>query len=127
MDTWVKHSARVLPTTGELDLVPNGSGGLLEAMRQLGYSTAQAKLISGYGDYRVGDTGDNQGGDYETEAIKGTVLEGLGMQVLPDCKYTKYGVGVINDDSSEGWPSTPPRTFSVATAILAGDPEAPRN
>jgi hypothetical protein len=84
-------------------------------MRESGYSAAKARLLIGYGDYRTGGTGDN-----EAKAIRGTVLEGLGFEALPDCTYTKYGVSAINDDSSQGWPSTAPRTYTVTAVVLAG-------
>ena len=111
---YVKHTGTFLPTNGEIDAVPSGSGGLLQVMRESGYSATKAKLLAGYGDYRMGGTGDN-----EAKAIKGTVLEGLGLEVLPDCAYTKYGVSTINEDSSQGWPSTAARTFTVTTVVLA--------
>jgi hypothetical protein len=107
MDDYVRHTARFLPTTSDSDL--------LRVMRESGYNTAKAKLLAGYGDYRTGGTGDN-----EAKAIKGTVLEGLGFEALPDCTYTKYGVSAINDDSSQGWPSTAPRTYTVTAVVLAG-------
>jgi hypothetical protein len=107
MDDYVKHMARALPTTGDADL--------LRLMRESGYNTAKAKLLSGYGDYRTGGAGDN-----EAKAIRGTVLQGLGAEALTDCTYTKYGVSAMNDDSSEGWPSTAPRTYTVTVVVLAG-------
>jgi hypothetical protein len=119
VDQYVRHAptARTLPVTGDVDLVPTGRGGLEQALIEAGYYTANAKLLSGYGDYRTGGTGDN-----ESKAIRATVLEGLGAEALSDCGYTKYGVSAINNDSTgEGWPSTPPRTYSVTTVVLAGN------
>jgi hypothetical protein len=107
MDDYVKHTARSLPTTGDTDL--------LRVMRESGYSPAKAKLLVGYGDFRTGGAGDN-----EAKAIKGAVLQGLAFEALPDCTYTKYGVSAINDDSSQGWPSTAPRTYAVTAVVLAG-------
>jgi hypothetical protein len=122
-DSYVKHAARALPTTNEIDLIPTGSGGLLKAMRQSGYNTQVARLLSGYGDYNEGG---NQADDLEKRAIKDLILEGLAFDTFTDCRYTKYGFDIISDNSSQGWPSTPPRAFSVAAAVLAGDREAPR-
>jgi hypothetical protein len=108
MDDYVKHKARALPITGDPEL--------LRVMRESGYNTAKAKLLSGYGDYRTGGAGDN-----EAKAIRGTVLQGLGAEALTDCTYTKYGLSAINDDDiSEGWPSTAPRTYTVTVVVLAG-------
>jgi hypothetical protein len=47
----------------------------------------------------------------------------LGFEVLTNCtKYTKYGLAAINNDQSpQGWPSTVPRSFSVAVVVVAGD------
>lgn len=117
VDEYVRHAptARGLPTTGEIDAVATGRGGVLQALRESGYSTSKAKLLSGYGDYRTGGTGGN-----EAKAVKATVLEGLAFRALADCAYTKYGVSAINDDSSQGWPSTPPRTYTVTTVLLVG-------
>jgi hypothetical protein len=121
MDDYVRHSSSFLPTGGEGPPVVEASGGVLRVMREAGYSTAKAKLLEGYGDYRTGGTGDN-----EAKAIKGTVLQGLGFEVLPDCTYTKYGISAINDDSSQGWPSTPPRTYAVTAVVMAGDRQVPQ-
>jgi hypothetical protein len=115
-DDYVRHAFRFLPTTGENDLLPTGNGGVQRIMREAGYNTNKTKLLVGYGDYRTGGTGDN-----ETKAIKGAVLEGLGFEALPDCSYQKYGLSALSDDSSQGWPSTPPRTYVLATVVLAGD------
>lgn len=117
VDEYVRHAptARTLPPTGEIDLVATGRGGVLQALRESGYHTSKAKLLSGYGDYRTGGPGDN-----EAKAIRGTVLEGFASGALGDCGYTKYGLNAINDDSHEGWPSTPPRTYTVTSVVLVG-------
>jgi hypothetical protein len=83
-------------------------------MREAGYNTNKARLLLGYGDYRVGGAGDN-----EAKAVKATVLQGLGFGTLSDCSYTKYGLSAINDDSSQGWPSTAPRTYTVTAVVVA--------
>lgn len=115
-DDYVKHKANFLPTTNEIDLVPHGLGGLLRVMREMGSNTNKAKLLAGYGDEKTGGPGDNL-----AKAIKGAVLQGLGFEALPDCGYTRYGVSAIDDvDTSQGWPSTPPRTFAVTVVVLAG-------
>jgi hypothetical protein len=116
MDDYVKHTATSLPTTGENDLLSTGTGGLLPVMREAGYNTNRAKLLLGYGDDRMGGTGDN-----EAKAIKVAVLQGLGFEAIPDCGYTKYGFNAINDNNQGGWPSTPPRAYSVTAVVLAGD------
>lgn len=113
---YVKHASSFLPTTGENDLLATGSGGLLPVMREAGYKTNKAKLLTGYGDDRTGGPGDN-----EAKAIKAAVLQGLGFEVFSDCGYTKYGLSAIKDDGSQGWPSTAPRTYAVTTVVLAGD------
>jgi hypothetical protein len=114
-DDYVKHILRSLPTTNEIDLQANGSGGVLRVMRESGYNTNKAKLLEGYGDYRMGGTRDNEG-----KAVRTAVLEGLGIDAFSDCAYTNYGLAAINDDSNEGWPSTAPRTFTVTAVLLAG-------
>ena len=76
-------------------------------------STTRAGL--GYGDPRTGGPGDN-----EAKAIKAVVLEGQGYEAFTDCAYTKYGLSAVTDDSSQGWPSTAPRTYAVATVVLSG-------
>jgi len=115
-DDYVRHAATTLPTTGEIDLRPTGTGGVLRVMREYGDNTNSARLLNGYGDYRTGGTGDN-----EDKAIKAAVLQGLGSEALSNCTaYTKYGLSAINDSGQEGWPSTEPRPFSVAAVVLAG-------
>ena len=81
------------------------SRGVFHVMREAGYSTTKAKLLSSYADYRVGGTGDN-----EAKAIKGAVYKAWVLKCFP-ITYTKYGVSAINDDGSQGWPSTRPRTL----------------
>lgn len=115
VDDYVRHAATTtLPTTGEIDLMATGSGGLLKVMRESGYSTNKAKLLNGFGDQNVGGPGDN-----EYKAIRSLVLEGLSFEALPDCGYTKYGLSAINDNNTQGWPSSPPKTYSVAVVVLA--------
>jgi hypothetical protein len=106
-DDYIRHTARSLPIASDTDL--------LRVMRESGYNTAKAKLLAGYGDYHTGGAGDD-----EAKAIRGTVLQGWGFEALPDCAYTKYGVSAINDDGSQGWPSTAPRAYTVTTVVLAG-------
>lgn len=116
VDAYVKHTATSLPITGLLDLRATGSGGLLQVMRESGYGTNDVQMLNGYGDYRTGGTGDN-----EDKAIKATALQAEAFGVFDDCgRYTKYGLSAINDDGRQGWPSTPPRAFSVTAVILAG-------
>lgn len=116
MDDYVRHAATSFPTTGENDLLSTGAGGVLPVMREAGYNTNKAKLLLGYGDDRMGGTGDN-----EAKAIKVAVLQGLGFEAIPDCGYTKYGFSAINDDNQGGWPSTSPRAYSVTAVVLAGE------
>lgn len=116
VDDYVKHTSTFLPTTGENDLLATGKGGVSRVMRETGYHTNKVRLLLGYGDYRTGGPGDN-----EAKAIKAAVLQGLGFEALPDCGYTKYGFSAMNDDRSQGWPSTAPRTYTVAAVVLAGD------
>jgi hypothetical protein len=113
-DDYVRHAARELPTSGEIDLLSTGSGGVLKVLRERGYHTNKVRLLSGFGDNRAGGAGDN-----EAKAIKALVLEGQGFDVLSDCTYTRYGVSALNDDSSQGWPSTTPRAYAVASAVVA--------
>jgi hypothetical protein len=107
VDDYVRHAATFLPTTLDTDL--------LKALRETGYNTSNARLLNGYGDYRTGGAGDN-----EAKAIKGAVLQGWGLEALPDCSLTKYGISAINGGGSEGWPSTAPRTYAVVVVVLAG-------
>lgn len=115
-DAYVRHVATNFPTSGELDSRSTGSGGLLGLMRQRGYGTNNVKLLSGYADEFTGGNGDN-----EAKAVKAAVLEGLDTAALSDCTtYTKYGLAAINNDSPEGFPSMPPRAYSVTAVVLAG-------
>lgn len=113
MNAWVTHTGKVLPLSDTRVLgVPN----LTEALRQQGYNPTKAKMLSGYGDYRTGGSGDN-----EAKAISATLLQGQGNEVFGDCTYTKYGLGAVGNDSAEGWPSTPPRSFFVTNVTVTGD------
>lgn len=116
IDDYVRHASTSFPTTGENDLLSTGTGGLMPVMREAGYNTNKAKLLLGYGDDRMGGAGDN-----EAKAIKVAVLQGLGSEAIPDCGYTRFGFSAINDNNPGGWPSTPPRAYSVTTVVLAGD------
>jgi hypothetical protein len=116
IDDYVRHASTSFPTTGENDLLSTGTGGLMPVMREAGYNTNKAKLLLGYGDDRMGGAGDN-----EAKAIKVAVLQGLGSEAIPDCGYTRYGFSAINDNNPGGWPSTPPRAYSVTAVVLAGD------
>ncbi|ORA11435.1 hypothetical protein BST14_18695 [Mycobacterium arosiense ATCC BAA-1401 = DSM 45069] len=88
---------------------------MLKVLREAGYNTMNARLLNGYADYRTGGTGDD-----EDKAIRGAVLEGRGFEALPDCTLTNYGVSAVNGGGDQGWPSTQPRTYSVAVVVLAG-------
>jgi hypothetical protein len=114
VDDYVRHAAQELPTSGEIDLLPTGAGGVLRVLRERGYHTNKVRLLSGFGDNLTGGSGDN-----ETKAIKGLVLEGSGLDVLSDCTYTRYGVSALNDDGSQGWPSTASRAYAVTSAVIA--------
>lgn len=115
-DDYVKHTLATLPTNGESDLLATGAGGLLPVLREAGYNTNKVRLLLGYGDSSVGGPGDN-----EAKAVKSAVLQGVGFEALPDCGFKKYGFSAINDDSKQGFPSTPPRTYAVSAVVLAGD------
>jgi hypothetical protein len=107
VDEYIRHAGRFLPPSNDKDL--------LQVLRDAGYSTVRARLLIGYGDPRTGGPGDN-----EAKAIKAAVLEGQGYEAFTDCAYTKYGLSAVNDDSSQGWPSTAPRAYAVATVVLSG-------
>jgi hypothetical protein len=107
VDEYVRHAGRFLPPSNDKDL--------LQVLRDAGYSTVRARLLIGYGDPRTGGPGDN-----EAKAIKAAVLEGQGYEAFTDCAYTKYGLSAVTDDSSQGWPSTAPRTYAVAPVVLSG-------
>lgn len=117
-DDYVRHVATNLPTTGENDALPlgTGAGGVLRILREAGYHTNKVKLLQGYGDDQMGGTR-----DIEAKAIRATVLQGLGFEALTDCGFKKYGLSAVNDDGSQGSPSTPPRTYVVTAVVLAGD------
>lgn len=114
---YVRHDATSFPTTGEVDPVTTGSGGVLRLMREAGYNTNRAKLLSGYGDPRMGGKG-----DIETKAVKAAILEGQGFEVFSDCRYNRYGASavVVNDGGGQGWPSSAPRNYAVAQVLVAG-------
>jgi hypothetical protein len=105
-DEYVRHTARSFPATGDADL--------LRVLRESGSTIVKARLLEGYGDPNMGGPGDN-----EAKAVKATVVEGLAFGVFPDCTYTKYGFSGINDDSSQGWPSTAPRPYTVTALVVA--------
>jgi hypothetical protein len=105
-DEYVRHAARFFPGTGDADL--------MRVLRESGSRIVKAKLVEGYGDPDMGGPGDN-----EAKAIKATVVEGLAFGVFPDCTYTKYGFSAINDDSSQGSPSTPPKHYTVTALVVA--------
>jgi hypothetical protein len=105
-DEYVRHTSRFLPTTGDADL--------MRELRESGSRIVNAKLVEGYGDPNTGGPGDN-----EAKAITATVVEGSSYGVFADCRYTKYGFSAINDDSSQGWPSTAPRPYTVTAVVVA--------
>lgn len=113
VDAWVNHTARVLPFS---DAAVEGVPSLMQTLRDAGQSPAKAKMLNGYGDLDSGGAGDDQ-----EKAIRATVLQGKGFEVFSDCAYTKYGLGAVTDDSSQGWPSTIPRPFSATVVIITGD------
>jgi hypothetical protein len=110
-DEYVRHAARFFPPAAD-----TGDAALMRVLRESGSKIVKARLVAGYGDPNTGGPGDN-----ESKGIKGAVVEGLAYGVFSDCGYTKYGFSAINDDSSQGWPSTAPRTYTVTTVIVAAD------
>ncbi len=110
-DEYVRHTARSMPTSPD---ATTGDADLMRLLRESGSAIVKAKLLEGYGDPDTGGPGDN-----EAKAIKATVVEGLSFGVFPDCTYTKYGFSAINDDSSQGWPSTAPRPYTVTALVVA--------
>jgi hypothetical protein len=110
-DEYVRHTARSMPTSPD---ATTGDADLMRVLRESGSAITKAKLLAGYGDPDTGGPGDN-----EAKAIKATILEGLAFEIFTDCTYTKYGLSVINDDSSQGWPSTAPRPYAVTALIVA--------
>ena len=113
MDAWVNHTGLDLPM---LDTTVPQFTSLTGTLRQSGYNPRKARILAGYGDPNMGGPGDN-----EFKAIKAAVLQGMGFDVFTDCGYTKYGLGIVNDDSSQGWPSTAPTAYSVTVVTVAGD------
>jgi hypothetical protein len=112
MDVWTNHTGRFLPF---MDTNIKEFTSVQQVLREYGYTPLKSRMLVGYGDYRTGGPGDN-----EAKAIKGAILQGWGFGVLSDCSYTKYGVAAINDDSSQGWPSTAPRSFTVTAVVVTG-------
>lgn len=112
-DAWISHAGRFLPVS---DTNVQGVPSVTQALREVGYNPSKVRMLSGYGDARTGGPGDN-----ETKAISSVVIQGRGWDVFSDCGYTKYGFGALSNDSSQGWPSTVPRSYSVATVVVAGD------
>ena len=106
-NAYANHTATFLPVSDDVSL--------MRVLRESGYYTVKAKLLNGYGDINAGGPGDN-----EAKAIKAVVLEGTAYQTFTDCGYTKYGFGAINNDSSQGFPSSEPRSYSVAEVLVAG-------
>jgi len=113
IDAWINHTGKVLPIS---DTIVPGVPGLMQALREKGYNPGKAKMLSGYGDYRTGGPGDN-----EAKAIAAALLQGEANAVFSDCSYTKYGLSGVSDDSPQGWPSSPPRSYFLTTVTVAGD------
>ncbi|GAB5015618.1 hypothetical protein MAHJHV65_21670 [Mycobacterium avium subsp. hominissuis] len=59
-------------------------------------------------------------GDKNAKAVMSVVVEGKALGAFSDCGYTKYGVGAVNDDITQGWPSTPPKAFTLISVVVAG-------
>jgi hypothetical protein len=110
-DEYVRHTSSFMPASPN---APSGDADLMRILRESGSRIVKAKLIEGYGDPNTGGPGDN-----EAKAIKATVMEGSAFGVFPDCAYTKYGFSAINDDGSQGWPSTAPRQYTVTALVVA--------
>jgi len=113
VDAWVNHTGKALPVS---DTIVPGVPTVTQALREKGYSPSKVKMLSGYGDNRTGGRGNN-----ETKAIKAALLQGEANVVFSDCQYTKYGLSAMSDDSPQGWPSAPPRSFFVTTVTIIGD------
>lgn len=114
---YVSHSprSRTLPTAGEIPLLPTGTEGLLQVLREAGYNTNKTRLLIGYGDDSMGG-----GGDRNAKAVLSAVVEGKALGALSDCAYTKYGFGAVNNaDISQGFPSVPPKPFSLISVVVA--------
>lgn len=108
---WVNHTGNVLPPE-DTGLLPDNS--IPAVLIKSGYTPLSARLLNGYGDYRTGGSGDNDG-----KAVASLVLQGLAFEVFSDCAYTKVGFSAQSDDGSQGWPSSIPRSFTVTVAIMA--------
>lgn len=104
---WVTHTATSLPVEDTT---------LMSELRRLDYRTLKARMLSGYADDLTGGAG-----SYQDKAIKATILQGRSFDVLGDCSYTKFGTSALSDDGSQGWPSTPPKSFAVTSVVLASD------
>lgn len=119
---WVNHTARELPVADYADraitLHPDGPRTIQSFLRELGYNPAELRLLQGYADHTTGGRR-NASADNETKAIKGAVLEGKALDVFANCRYVKYGLATINDDGSQGWPSTVPKSYSITAVIVA--------
>lgn len=115
---YVSHNprSRTLPTSGEIPLLPTGSEGLLQVLREAGYNTNKTRLLIGYGDDSMGGPADKN-----AKAVMSAVVEGKALGAFSDCAYTKYGVGAVdNADISQGWPSMPPKAFTLISVVVAG-------
>jgi hypothetical protein len=115
---YVAHSprSRTLPTSGEIPLLPTGTEGLLQVLREAGYNTNKTRLLIGYGDDSMGGAGDRN-----AKAVMSAVVEGKALGALSDCAYTRYGFGAVNNaDISQGSPSMPPKAFSLISVVVAG-------
>jgi hypothetical protein len=113
VDAWINHTGKTLPVS---DTIVPGVPGLMQALREKGYNPGKAKMLSGYGDYRTGGPGDN-----EAKAIAAALLQGEAYAVFSDCSYKKYGLSALSDDSPQGWPSAPPRSYFLTTVTVTGD------
>ncbi|QEN12952.1 hypothetical protein ACRDU6_09935 [Mycolicibacterium sp. ELW1] len=82
---YIQHTARFTPFE---DPIP--------VLRELGYATGRAKMLSGYG-------------DTSPRAIHGLITQG--WDSIPDCTYTKYGLDLLVDADAG---------YALAVVILAG-------
>lgn len=108
-------NALTLPITGEVPLVRTARGGLLQTLREAGYNTNNARLLSGFGDDHTGGAGDNN-----AKAVKMVILKGEATDAFSNCSYTKYGAAAVDSDISQGAPSVPPKAFTVISVVVAG-------
>jgi hypothetical protein len=109
---WINHTGTVIPPE-DTGLIPANS--IPAVLIKSGYTPLKARLLNGYGDYLTGGNGDN-----DAKAIKAAVLQGMSYEVFSDCTYTKYGFSTLNDDGSQGSPSSIPKSFTVTLVIIAG-------